>query len=678
MRVTAPHIEQLAVVESSHESPEVDSKHTGLEVSVIIPFTRVETVDSAIESVLRQSYSNNLFEIIVVGNGSSKLLDRWKAITAVETEVLHSPGKSRNLGAAHATGKFLLFLDDDCEAQDGWIGRNLAELERDSVGAVSGRILGKDGRFIARSVDFANFGQSQTNQYREGRLWTATFGIRKSFFEALGGFDESIDVHEDIDFCFRLWRRGYNTVYQPSIKVLHNHGRATIRELIRYQYSSGKKAGLTVEARYPDASLRNKILSKLQSPLLYLIALAPLSVAGTLWTIWNNVREQPSSALLFPFIFVGKLSCHLGILSNLLRKAFASTWRRNGILKAISDIFEYGILKHWFSTPRVLTLYVTSACNAKCQHCFYWQNLNQKADLSLSEIATLSESLGKVDKLLIAGGEPFLRRELPDICELFFQNNGVRIVSIPTNGLTPKLISKQLRRILEVAEGRTIRLNLSLDGTESMHDEIRVVPGNFQKVVETYELAISLQVEYPNLTIGINSCVMDKNYENLFDLYDQLPGLFPKVNLPGLILLRGDPFEQTLQLPAIEDLRRLHRYKTSKIGHRQPWLWKLADLANFSIGLATIRKETQVVPCEAGRILGVVEDNGDVRHCELLPPIGNLRDDSFNDIWNSPKAKEARERIVKKECRCTHECNVFESLVANPVQGLKAVIEEAR
>ena len=83
------------------------------------------------------------------------------------------------------------------------------------------------------------------------------------------------------------------------------------------------------------------------------------------------------------------------------------------------------------------------------------------------------------------------------------------------------------------------------------------------------------------------------------------------------------------------------------------------------------RQDTQVVPCEAGRILGVVEDNGDVKPCELLPAVGNLREGTFEEIWSSAEAKEARQRIVNKQCKCTHECNTFPSLMANPLHAVK-------
>ena len=232
-----------------------------------------------------------------------------------------------------------------------------------------------------------------------------------------------------------------------------------------------------------------------------------------------------------------------------------------------------------------------------------------------------------------------------------------------------------MRKTLAVADGRSVRVNFSLDGTEPVHDDIRGVPGNFQKVVETFKKARELQVEYPNLTLGINSCVMDANYRDLFGLLDEFPSLFPNLEMPGLILLRGDPYEPELKLPTRQELEALHAHKRKLTGGSQPLLWKLADMANFRIGLETIRTQSQAVPCEAGRILGVVEDNGNVRHCELLPPIGNLREKGFQEIWTSPEAVAARDKIVRGECHCTHECNVFESFLAHPAHGLKALVK---
>jgi MoaA/NifB/PqqE/SkfB family radical SAM enzyme/glycosyltransferase involved in cell wall biosynthesis len=642
-------------------------------VSVIIPFSKPGTVDNAIISVLDQDYPEELLEIIVVGKGSEDLLEKWPQIIAIDEGPIRHPGRARNLGAAKATGEILLFLDDDCEAQENWIRENLIELEKDGVGAVSGKVYGKSNAFFARCVDFTNFGICQTSKKREGRLWTATFGMRKDLFEMIGGFKGDIRVQEDIDICFRLNRLGYKTIYQPKVQVCHNHHRTTMKSFFKYQFDGGRTAGLDIEAQYPDLSLRNRFLSRVRNPFLYVFLVIPLAGAGTLLTLKENIKDDPSVVILSPFIFLGKLSCHSGILSNLFKNFFRLSWTTNGVLQVVRKIMQYGMFKSRMKTPRVLTLFVTSTCNSRCQHCFYWQSLNQNDDLTFEEIEKLSQSLGTIDKLLISGGEPFLRRDLAEICQLFFENNRLGMVSIPSNGLNPSLIRQQLKKILEIAGNQPVRINFSIDGTESMHDQLRGVPGNYQKVLESYEVARSLQRSFPNLTIGINSCVMTLNYEDLYQMYDELKDLTPEVDMPGLILLRDSPDENRLRLPEIEELQKLHQHRESRIGSQQASLWKVADKINFEICLETIQKKTQIVSCEAGRILAVVDSNGDVRPCELLPPIGNLREKTFSEIWTSDEALRSRKDIVAKQCHCTHECNIFESLIAHPLVGVKVL-----
>ena len=55
-------------------------------------------------------------------------------------------------------------------------------------------------------------------------------------------------------------------------------------------------------------------------------------------------------------------------------------------------------------SPPFLILFINSICNMKCEHCFYWQQLNQKTDLTYEEIVALSEELGPIEHF-----EPFGR-----------------------------------------------------------------------------------------------------------------------------------------------------------------------------------------------------------------------------------------------------------------------------
>jgi organic radical activating enzyme len=93
--------------------------------------------------------------------------------------------------------------------------------------------------------------------------------------------------------------------------------------------------------------------------------------------------------------------------------------------------------------------FVTSICNAKCRTCFYWEELNQRGDMTWDEIRKLAFSMPAFSDLWLSGGEPMLRRELTDIIHLFHTHNGVRWVNLPTNGLLPERTAEWTARISE-------------------------------------------------------------------------------------------------------------------------------------------------------------------------------------------------------------------------------------
>ncbi|MGH9601387.1 MAG: radical SAM protein, partial [Terriglobales bacterium] len=106
-------------------------------------------------------------------------------------------------------------------------------------------------------------------------------------------------------------------------------------------------------------------------------------------------------------------------------------------------------------------LFVTSACNSLCRTCFYWDELNSGRDLTLAQIERLSQTAPQFDKLWLSGGEPFLRKELAEIIELFYANNGVRHVNLPTNGLLPAKVEAVVDRVLDRCPELTLDLNFS-------------------------------------------------------------------------------------------------------------------------------------------------------------------------------------------------------------------------
>jgi len=109
-------------------------------------------------------------------------------------------------------------------------------------------------------------------------------------------------------------------------------------------------------------------------------------------------------------------------------------------------------------------LFITSQCNSKCSTCFYHDKLNSGDDMTYDEIRRISETSPNFEKLWLSGGEPFLRKELVEIVKLFYNNNRVRVINLPTNGLLGEKIVSQTERLLAECPELTVHLNFSLDG----------------------------------------------------------------------------------------------------------------------------------------------------------------------------------------------------------------------
>lgn len=266
--------------------------------SVIIPVTRKKLAQKAEISVHAQSYPE--LELIKV---------KAKGLF---------PAEARNRGAKRARGEILVFLDDDCQAQKDWLVENLRVLADPEIGAVGGMIRGKSKKYFSRCLDFANFTFVQGLRRRFMPLCAASFGIRREVFGKVGGFDENLRIGEDVDLCFRLKRLGLKTVYEPRVRVWHEHGRKTLKDLLVYQYNNGRVKGLTIESRYP-VNVWFAFLKAVAKPWIYWLFVLPFALLATLVAVGVNLKDRPEVIYLSPGIFLGKLTCQLGVFVWTLR-----------------------------------------------------------------------------------------------------------------------------------------------------------------------------------------------------------------------------------------------------------------------------------------------------------------------------------------------------------------------
>jgi MoaA/NifB/PqqE/SkfB family radical SAM enzyme len=326
-------------------------------------------------------------------------------------------------------------------------------------------------------------------------------------------------------------------------------------------------------------------------------------------------------------------------------------------------------------TPPFFILFINSICNMKCDHCFYWRNLNQRTDLTKDEIFELSRSLGKIENLNLSGGEPFLRKEFAEICLQFIRHNKVRQIYVPTNGWYTKKTVEQMSMILEEKEFDLFVCELSLDGTEEFHDKFRVAPGGFKKAMETYDALAELQEKDPRLRIHSISTATDVNMDEIRKLTTYLYERCPKMDHHNLAIIRGDRKNPSLVGPMIEEYQDLYEYIRRLWAPREEGRYGgIVEPMLQWAKVKTVKEERQVVPCRAGRLSAVVYANGDVSLCEIHKPIGNLRKNTFWEIYNSAEANALRHSIDNKDCHCTTEVFMWSSIVYQPLSLARAMV----
>ncbi len=326
-------------------------------------------------------------------------------------------------------------------------------------------------------------------------------------------------------------------------------------------------------------------------------------------------------------------------------------------------------------TPPFLILFINSICNMKCEHCFYWQNLNQRNDLSLDELVALSEELGPIQNLNLSGGEPFIRKDFATVCRQFIQKNGVKEIYVPTNGYFTEKTVDAVRETLKEPSLNLMGVEISLDGMPEFHDTFRVTKNAFKNAMETYDALAEIQKEDPRLQIHSISTATHTNMAELKRLTTYIFDRCPQMMHHNLAVIRGDRKDPTLQGPLLQEYIDLYEYIRRLWAPREEGRYgSIVEPMLQHVKVEAMKKQQQHVPCRAGVLSAVVHANGDVGLCEQHPPIGNLRNNTFNEIWRSEKAKKLRTSIAAKECFCTNEIFMWPSITYNPKYLAKSML----
>jgi Fe-coproporphyrin III synthase len=335
-----------------------------------------------------------------------------------------------------------------------------------------------------------------------------------------------------------------------------------------------------------------------------------------------------------------------------------------------------------FSSHKQLKLvifFVTSVCNAKCRTCFYWESLNHRGDLTWDEILKLSATMPRFTDLWLSGGEPMLRKDLTDIVGLFYRQNGVRQINLPTNGLLPERTAEFVARIMTENPDLHLDLNVAVDGLGDMQDSIRAVPGNFTKTLATLEQIQTCRERFAGFRVNVNTVICAENFDYILDIAEFVQKNC-KVDGHYFNIIRGNAKEPALKtipvdrLPALyKQLQKIYAYysptllrRLTGVERRLGRIYYEGTLAfHNKVQLQNIeRPQSWPMPCTAGQTSIVIDYDGSVRACELRGRLANLREFGcdFQKFWDAQARVDEPAAIRHDQCWCTHVCFIHDSL----------------
>ena len=322
-----------------------------------------------------------------------------------------------------------------------------------------------------------------------------------------------------------------------------------------------------------------------------------------------------------------------------------------------------------------MIFYISNRCNFRCNFCFYSAEIEKGLkpnEMTLEEIKKFAPTIGPLVQLSMTGGEPFIRKEFPEIAGTLLDATDARWVTIPTNAsLTNKMLSF-LEEILPRFPDTYFRLTFSIEGIGEVHDNLRSMPGSFNKIKKSYEAISPLRAKYPNLVLDCNSVFTASSETYLLDTVKSLNKSFKFDNM-SVTYARGNIKDEKLKNVSKERYKLINDFLESREKQKEKRLlyplWRGVNSVTRENLMRTVFDDEFVSSCVAGRKLLVVSETGEVQPCEILgKSIGNLRnhDWDLNKLLKHNSVKNMQKWIKDTKCKCSFECALAANVVWKP------------
>jgi MoaA/NifB/PqqE/SkfB family radical SAM enzyme len=309
--------------------------------------------------------------------------------------------------------------------------------------------------------------------------------------------------------------------------------------------------------------------------------------------------------------------------------------------------------------PQALSLEITHECIARCIMCNIWQIPRDVPNLPADQWVKLlsSDLFADLRELDITGGEPFIKKDLPDLFAGIYELKktglkALKSIAVTTNGLLTEQVLTHTEKILPKLQKKNLELVMvcAMDAVGNIHDKIRNYKNAWSKVNETIEGLIKLKATYPNLIIGLKTTILPINIGELEKIarYARSKELFTIIS-PCIITkaryLNSDRVDRLVF--SKKDIEKMIRFYQSEMFR---WSYHTDTLVHY------LKTGIMKKPCACGFNYFFARSNGDLFLCPLINhSIGNIKETPATELYLSEKASRFRRRVGHyPECRqCT-------------------------
>lgn len=329
--------------------------------------------------------------------------------------------------------------------------------------------------------------------------------------------------------------------------------------------------------------------------------------------------------------------------------------------------------------PVYLLVFVTSRCDARCRHCFYWRELNTvRNELTVDEYERLARFAGPTFQVTLTGGNPELRTDLAQIAQVFYRHCHPANMTLCLLGRHTERVIQQVRDVLRLCPGLHLTVGLSLDGLGEEHDRLRVCPGLFERLQTTFAQLGEVKRQNPLLSVSAAITVSGLNHASAEETaqwaWENLP-----IDTLKPILIRGVPADASAIDGACRDPylriidRDRHRLRSGR-RTRPSLVTDLIDakeLVQRELIARIVTEGVAPATCSAARETAVIYPDGEVAGCEPRPEVlGNLREVGMDlrRVWFSDAADRFRRTSghVGVCSGCYHHCFISPPIFRSP------------